>query len=128
MSWFSSNRETRASQDLSGVPIGQLSVPTRGRGRGSRSPSPAARVGNSTFFPETSNLYRNTGENMLADIDVAELQRIAKSATDAASAAAAALAAMTTQLTASQQANSQLRAIKKPELPNFDGKNIKIWI
>ena len=129
MSESNSSRETRASQDLTHLSIRQVATSFRNRGRGSRSPSPAARVGNGAFFPETT--AHSDGEqydDAMAPVDVEELQRIAKTAADAAAAASAALTAMAAQLTATQQDNTRLRAIKKPDLPNFDHQNIEIWI
>ena len=120
--------------------LSRLQLPSHnngGIGRGSRSPSPATVGGNNVFFaaPSAANSSRETFEDALpdqrvamGDIDVAELQRIAKTAADAAAAAAAALTAMTTQLRDTQQDNQRLRAIKKPDLPNFDSKNIEIWL
>ena len=121
-------RETnslRASPDTLQLPRGP-----RGRG-GSRSPSPAAHVGNGVFFPQAagqnSDAFLNA-DSAMGDVSVEELQRIAKTAADAAAAASAALMAMTAQLSAAQQDNTRLRAIKKADLPNFDAKNIDIWI
>lgn len=130
MSWWNSARETRASQDLTQQTIASLAIPARGRGRGSRSPSPAARVGGAAFFPETVE-HRDAPPDtsiIMGDINVQELQRIAQTAADAAASASAALAAMTQQLRDTQLDNSRLRAIKKPDLPTFDHKNIEIWI
>ena len=130
MSWWNSARETRASQDLTQQSIASLAIPARGRGRGSRSPSPAARVGGAAFFPETaerSDAPPDTS-NTMGDINIEELQRIAQTAANAAASASAALAAMTQQLRDTQLDNSRLRAIKKPDLPTFDQKNIEIWI
>ena len=49
-----SDRETRAARDLSHLPVDQLLLPPRGRGRSSRSPSPAAATSHNPgvyFFP-----------------------------------------------------------------------------
>ncbi len=97
MSESNSSRETRASQDLTHLSIRQVATSFRNRGRGSRSPSPAARVGNGAFFPETT--AHSDGEqydDAMAPVDVEELQRIAKTAAAAASAALTAMAALLT--------------------------------
>ncbi len=49
-----SDRETRAARDLTHLPVDQLLLPPRGRGRSSRSPSPAAatsHIPGAHFFP-----------------------------------------------------------------------------
>ena len=114
----------------------RLNLPGLGRGI-SRSPSPAVAGAGRFAFPTVGANQDDSSEafadgesyaDAMPPIDVEELQRIAKSAADAAAVASAALTAMTAQLQATQEANTQLRATKKPELPNFDAKNIEIWI
>ena len=98
----------------------------------SRSPSPSI-VGQNQFRypPNAANSHDDSVEQyedaatMPGEVDVAELQRIARAASEAAAKATEALAAMSTQLAAS---NAQLTRVKKPELPDFDAQNIEIWI
>ena len=122
--------DERPGRTRSQTAAGRLALPAPFIARGrSRSPSPAV-VGDNAFSfrDRVINSPNPYNAAVMGDIDVAELQRIAKSAADAAAAASAALTAMTAQLTASQHDNTRLRALKKPDLPNFDAKNIEIWL
>ena len=122
--------DERPGRTRSQTAAGRLALPAPFIARGrSRSPSPAV-VGDNVFSfrDRVINSPNPYNAAVMGDIDVAELQRIAKSAADAAAAASAALTAMTAQLTASQHDNTRLRALKKPDLPNFDAKNIEIWL
>ena len=104
----------------------------RSHGRAvSRSPSPNFVGANQFRFPpEAADNHNDSAEQYedaatMGDVDVAELQRIARVASEAAAKATEALAAMSTQLAAT---NAQLSRVKKPELPDFDAQNIEIWI
>ena len=118
----------------------QPQLRSRGSGRGtpSRSPSPAPPGIQAFVYPPQQPVNDEAAETDKSDtfedampsetVDIAELQRIAKVAADAAAAASQALIAMTTHLAASNADNARLRAHKKPDLPNFEPKDIEVWI
>ena len=149
-----SGRETRASCDLTHLSVAQLVSQPRGRGRGSRSPSPA-RLSGPQFFPPTA--AQELDEEAFADAEdidtprmatipaeatADELRRIAEQAyqentelrrqqdriTSALEAATAAIQALSLgqRPAASAQANSNKR--KRPDLPALDKQNIHIWL
>ena len=141
-----SARPTRASRDLTHLMVQQLLSP-RGRGRGSRSPSPAAHVGASAFFPaamrgetandtdnfvdaesESSNFSNNADVGTMAtiptDATVEQLRAIAMEAI--AAAAQERERANAAQAAANATAATWRR--KKPELPAFDKQHVDLWI
>ena len=146
-----SGRDTRASRDLTHLSVAQLANQPRGRGRGSRSPSPALFTGPS-FFPTTTDddweetfADANEGINMPnipADASPEEIRRIAEAAqeesrimrtqqdriTAALEAATAALQALTLANNAPAPRNTTAAKRKRPDLPAFDKQNIHIWI
>ena len=127
--------QTASSHNLSPLE----SLQTRGRGRGTPSPvarrslnsappfvtAPGGQVNTPEEFEDASDEYDMP---LTEPISVEDLQRIAKTASDAAKAAADALTAMTAQMQATTNANTELRATKRPGLPPFDQKNVEIWI
>ena len=132
-----SNRETRASKDLTQHSFQQLQVPARGpRGRGgSRTPSPSPRPGAPSFFPPEQPHQGDTDPDAFEDAGVTstmatippdatpeQLRLIAEEALTAANRANAALQAVINASAAVPHRR------KKPELPAFDRKNIEIWI
>ena len=125
--------QTASSHNLSPLE----SLQTRGRGRGTPSPvarrslnsappfvtAPGGQVNTPEEFEDASDEYDMP---LTEPISVEDLQRIAKTASDAAKAAADALTAMTAQMQATTNANTELRATKRPGLPPFDQKNVEI--
>ena len=147
------SRETRSSKDLSHLSFQQLQVPPRGRGRGSRSPSPAAHVGRAFFEtpnshphqPETPDVFQGAPSTMdeiqepgtVATLE--EIRRYAAHMRQHASQLTTALATTSRLLettsaaaeaaTAAANASgaSNLRK-RKPELPAWDPRNIESWV
>ena len=64
-----SSRDTRASRDLSHLSVEQLLAPSRGRGRGSRSPSPLALPGAKFFTPAFAHQQEEEPEDSFADAE-----------------------------------------------------------
>ena len=109
------------SQD--GAPF--LSLPLRGAGRGSRSPSPNRPGNEDEFFPAQENM---------STINIEDVRRIAAAAAEAAASAATATAV---REAAAAAADAALAAIqrpatscpsRKPELPTFDKANVEVWL
>ena len=115
---------SRAAANNLQLPTSALSVPLRGVGRGRRSPSPAAPGQANTFnFPATETAFHQTdaeGTMATPDTTLEELRAAAAAAVSAANAATAALNAATGVIAAQPK--------KKPELPQFDTRNIEVWI
>ena len=144
-----SDRQTRAANNFTHLSIEQILRHGSGRGRNSRSPSPAARPGG-TFFPHPrpEGGKMMDGQPIPADASLEEVRRIAEQArhetqtmrnqqermTAALEAATQAAASATAALQALSLANS-VRAHpapdpkrKRPDLPAFDKTKIHIWV
>ena len=80
---------------------------------------------------DEDNAFTTTAEMSLSQSSVEELRAAAAAAVEAANAATAALVAasgLVTQQSAQQQQSVQQIRTRKPELPEFDSKNVEIWM
>ena len=126
--------EHSPNRNRSGHPRNDLAPPPIGRGRGSRSSSPNPTVGRDHFnfnmdrpsdgTGQEEQFQDATGGNIITTasgerIDIDQLRRQAAAAAQQAAQASAALEAATSALRVHK---------KKPDLPDFDSKNIDIWV
>ena len=142
-------RPTTRSQSRGNAPNLQLPLTSfNSVARGKRSPSPQVVGHNSNsaviFTYDSTNLSEKVLQPQQPTVDterfdsaddesgmssIEELRASAAAAVEAANAATAALVAASSLIThqASQQPAAQIRT-RKPELPEFDARNVEIWL